>query len=605
MSRLQQNLAIVGKRQPDLVASVLEAGGGTLSVAPTRNGQATASAAGHHVHSAYDPWKEAQAWAEKQGAGCRSDEHVVVLGVGLLYHVEALLHRLGHERRIAVVVTDLRELHDACTARSMEGWLERIDWLWGGPDAIASVLTHSRQSIRVLRYGPAVRLHAEDYACVETALRRGAARAAGGQLHVAVVGPIYGGSLPIARYTASALETLGHRVTWLDQSLHHTSYLSAGDLKDSRLRQTMQARFVEWLAHSIQARLGEDPPDLILSLAQAPLTLPILDHLRKRRLLTAIWFVENHRLFTYWQQLAGSYDFWFVIQRGACLDNLKRAGARHVEYLPLAADPNVHKPMELSPGEFQELGADVSFVGAGYPNRRALFPQLMGPDWSFKLWGNDWKEPGPLAKVLQRNGARIDSETSVKIFNASKVNVNLHSFAGPGLDPEADFVNPRTFELAACGAFQVVDRRSLLPEIFEPVHLAVFDSADDLVSTVKRGLQDADARAAMTAAARQRVLAAHTYTHRMETLLNAIGVASPDRVGTILKGTRQAGMLAARPDVSPQVRTLLKDFPPTQRVEVQDLAARLRARGPGAAFSRDELLVLMLDEYRQEVRDFA
>jgi len=605
MSMLERNLAVIGNRQPAFASQLRGGGGGVIHVTPAQNGLPTASVKGCQLHSAYDPWKDALAWAEKQSAFCRTDELVIVMGVGLLYHVEALQQRLGDGGRIAVVIADIRELHDACAARSMEGWVDRIEWLWGQPEEIASRLIADRRPIRILRYHPAVRLHSERYAQVEAALQQRAAHSAGGQLHVAVVGPIYGGSLPVARYCVSALEALGHRVTWLDHSMHQTSYFAADGLKDMRLRQTIQARFVEWSGLFTQARLAEDPPDLVLALAQAPLTLPVLDHLRRKKFLTAVWFVENHRLFTYWKQLAGGYDFWFVIQRGDCFDNLRRAGARDIAYLPLAADPSVHRPMTLSEQERLEFGADVSFVGAGYPNRRMLFPQLMRSDWTFKLWGNDWNDPGELANVLQRNGARMDTTTSVKIFNATKVNVNLHSYAGAGLDPEADFVNPRTFELAACGAFQIVDRRSLLPELFDPGQMAVLDKVDDLTNIIRLSLQDSDARATKAAAARERVLARHTYRHRMEELLGAIGIASPDRVGAILKGSRQAGLLAARPDATPAVSTLLKGFPPAQRVELPDLAARLRARGPGAAFSRDELLVLMLDEYRQEVRDFA
>jgi spore maturation protein CgeB len=604
MSVLQKNLAALAKRHRELAAALLEAGGGLLSVSPARNGLPTASTAEGQIHSGYDPWKEAIAWAEKHESQCRADELVVIFGMGLLYHVEALCQRLGGRSRLAVVVADPRELHDACAARSMESWLDRIEWLGGSPEEIGVRLTGFNHPVRILRYAPGTRRHGEVYAGVERALQQAAARTAGGRLHIAVVGPMYGGSLPVAQYAAGALEALGHRVTWLDHSGHFASYVATDQLKDSRLRLTTQARFVEWLGMLTQARLGEDPPDLVLALAQAPLSLPILDQLRRKKFLTAMWFVENYRLFTYWKQLAAGYDHWFVIQRGACIEDLRRVGARQVSYLPPAADPRMHRPLELSPEEQREFGADVSFVGAGYPNRRTLFPHLLGQDWTFKLWGNEWGQPGALSGALQRNGARIDTATTVKIFNATQVNVNLHSHAGTGLDPDGDFVNPRTFELAACGAYQVVDRRALLSELFEN-DLAVFEKAEDLVGLVRLSIEDPAARRAKAAAARRRVLGSHTYVHRMTDLLAAIGASCPDRIGTILRGDRQAGVLAKRPDAAPDLRTLLTQFPATQRVELQDLASRLRTRSPGVSFTREELLILMLDEYRQEVRDFA
>src|SRR5690606_33108281 len=114
-------------------------------------------------------------------------------------------------------------------------------------------------------------------------------------------------------------------------------------------------------------------------------------------------------------------------------------------YLPLAAEPAIHSPMWLTSEERVELGADVSFLGAGYRNRQLLFPSLLGHEWTFKLWGNEWNVSGALQAVLQRKGARIDTPTSVKIFNATSVNLNVHSYTGEGFDPEGDGVNPRTY----------------------------------------------------------------------------------------------------------------------------------------------------------------
>ena len=49
--------------------------------------------------------------------------------------------------------------------------------------------------------------------------------------------------------------------------------------------------------------------------------------------------------------------------------------------------------------------------------------------------------------------ARLDLE-AVKIFNASRINLNLHSSPYHlGINPEGDYVNPRTFDLAAAGPF--------------------------------------------------------------------------------------------------------------------------------------------------------
>jgi spore maturation protein CgeB len=605
MNYLAQNLEGLRERYPALVQAVRENPGGLLTIVPSREGSPSATHEGRWVHSGYDPCREAQAWAEAQLLEWKAGELGVVLGVGLLYHVEALIARKPQGARLAVVVPNVAAFKDAASTRPMEAWINRVEWVWGMPVVMAEQLATKSAPLRFMTYGPAAYLHADTHRDLEAELRRIVAAKQGGRLHVTVVGPIYGGSLPIARHTVAALESLGHRVSWLDQSLHQASYEQFASCREPRHRLTMQSRFADLLSLGVITSLAEDPPDLVLALAQAPLNLAVLEHLRKKKFLTAMWFVENYRHLTYWQQLAGGYDYWFVIQQASCFEALKRAGARQVHYLPMAADPALHRPLELSEAEQVEYGADVSFVGAGYANRRTVLPGWLSKDWSFKLWGNEWDGADGLTSVLQRGGARIDTETCIKVFNATAVNLNLHSCAGEGLDPEADFVNPRTFELAACGAFQLVDERSLFPDLFAPKEMVRFTSVADVPSLTHTWLADSSGRREVAAAARRRVLAQHTYTHRMSELLAVIGMHQPDRIGAMVRGDRNAGVLGQRADAPPELAALLRRFLPGQRVELKDVAAQIKAKGAGQELAREELLILMLDSYRAETRDLV
>lgn len=605
MSYLAQNLEGLRKRYPALAQITQENSGGLLTVVPSREGSPSATHEGRWVHSGYDPRKEAHAWAEAQLLEWKVGELGVVLGVGLLYHVEALVALKSQGAMLAVVVPNVAELKDAASARLMETWTNKVEWVWGTSAAMAEQLVEKSAALRFMTYGPAACLHADAHRDLETGLRRIVAAKQTGRLHVAVVGPIYGGSLGIARHTVAALEALGHRVTWLDQSPHQESYEAFGVYREPRHRLTMQSRFADMLSVGIVTHLAEDPPDLVLALAQAPMNLAVLEHLRKKKFLTAMWFVENYRHLTYWRQLAGGYDYWIVIQQASCVEALKRAGARHVDYLPMAADPALHRPLNLTAAEQREYGADVSFVGAGYTNRRTLLPRWLSNDRSFKLWGNEWEGADGLASVLQRAGTRIDTETCIKVFNATSVNLNLHSCAGDGLDPEADFVNPRTFELAACGAFQLVDERSLLPDLFTSNEMIRFTAAAEVPALIRTWLDDAPGRRAIAEAARRRVLAQHTYEHRVKELLATIGVHQPDRIGAIVRGDRNAGVLAQQVDTPPELAAMLRRFPPDQRVELKDVAAQIKAKGAGQELTRKELLVLMLDSYRAEMRDLV
>ena len=109
----------------------------------------------------------------------------------------------------------------------------------------------------------------------------------------------------------------------------------------------------------------------------------------------------------------------------------------------------------------------------------------------------------------------------------------------------------------------------------------------------------------MATAAQTRVLSSHTYVNRMTDLLEQIGLAQPDRIGAVLRGDRQVEALRSRCATDLPLESLLKECPKGQRVELKDLAAHIRAKGQSAALRREELMVLMLDEYRSETRDLV
>ena len=148
------------------------------------------------------------------------------------------------------------------------------------------------------------------------------------------------------------------------------------------------------------------------------------------------------------RDLAPEEDVFFTIQREPFFRELSKLGLKNFAFLPLAADPEVYRPLDLTPEDSRRFGAAVSFVGAGYRNRLAFFQGLL--DFDFKIWGSDWNLNSPLGPFIQNHGARVSEEEAVKIFNASRINLNLHSSPYHlAINPEGDYVNPRTFDLAA------------------------------------------------------------------------------------------------------------------------------------------------------------
>ncbi len=409
---------------------------------------------------------------------------------------------------------------------------------------------------------------------------------------ILVVLPMYGGSLPVGRYCGNALRELGHVVEYFEAPEFFGAFSALKTLRVGTDRlDYLENSFLQVVSQAVLAKVETFAPDLVLAMAQAPLSRQALKRLRRDKVPTAMWFVEDREVFPYWKAFAPLYDLFAVIQKGDFPRQLADLGQPNSLYLPLAADPGVHRPLELSAVERRKYGSELSFVGAGYPNRRLAFRRLAGHE--LRIWGNDWDGETALAPYLQRDGARIETEEVVRIFNATTINVNLHSSVRPGtLVGDGDFVNPRTFELAACGAFQLVDRRGLLPELFAEGELALFSDMDELLRGVEFYRAHPEERAEVAAKGRARVLAEHTYAHRMQTLLRHASGLMPDRE---IRADDWRAQVA--PHLRQDVEALLLSLQLAPTVSFDDLVWAVRSRE--GSLTRLETSILFLDEWKK------
>jgi spore maturation protein CgeB len=352
-----------------------------------------------------------------------------------------------------------------------------------------------------------------------------------------------------------------------------------------------------FLAETIVARSLDWKADMVLALAQTPLLPDSLLELRREGIATAMWFVEDYRLFTYWKEVAGFYDHFFAIQKGNFSHSLAQVGQKHFHYLPPAASRHLHKPVTLTSQERQHYGSDISFVGAGYFNRLESFQQLMNYD--FKIWGNDWPKESAVYSRVQQDARRVEAKEIVKIFSASKINLNLHSSpTHTGVDPLGDFVNPRTFEIAACGAFQLVDERKYLSELFDVnFEVVTFKTTNELRSKIDYCLAHPDERAEIARQGRERVLRDHTYEHRMTELVDVIQSVRPN-LGKRM--TNHPSELIRRAGAETELGKFFKQFQRLDEELTIDRIAEHIRKGKGELTDVEGTFLLM-----KEFRDWA
>ncbi len=517
-----ENIRVLEQKNPVLAGKILEAElSGSYEILYSRSGKPVVKSGNITFHSLYDPVHEARQMIELSvnNGQLSSGQEIIVFGLGFAYHINAMVEQsvcgVIYEPRLEIIRLAMENIDLRPIFIKMNIYTDIEDLLPGIKKHLLwshqPSANHSREAFKDFQ-------KIRNDKSTSTHLLRGRKKE---RLKILVVSPVYGGSLPVSRNCYRAFKMLGHDVHFWDASIFKVPFEKALDLKiNNRNKKVLHDLFLHLISEMVVATCSEFSPDIVFAVAQTPLSRKALERFREKNITTAFWFVEDFQLMKYWKEYAPLYDLFFCIQKDGLIKEAIKTGAENISYLPLAADPEIHCPVKLGSHEKNEFGSMLSFMGAGYYNRQKFFMGLL--DYDFKIWGSDWPEENYLLyRKVQKCGQRLSTEETVKVFNASIVNLNLHSsVCHEGIDPFGDFINPRTFEIASCGAFQLVDQRKLLEEHFEPGReITCFSGIEDLRQLVNYYSKHDNERKQISNNARKRVMAHHTYKHRMKRVL--------------------------------------------------------------------------------------
>ena len=156
----------------------------------------------------------------------------------------------------------------------------------------------------------------------------------------------------------------------------------------------------------------------------------------------------------------------------------------------------------------------LCFIGNKDPKRIPLIESLLDDGVDLTVYGNCFLAAGPFWKHPLNFRPPVPFEKMGKVYNRFKASLNIHARV------VREGTNMRTFECAGYGIPQIVEARPKLEELFIPEEeILMFNCKDELLSQVDRLLHDEHLGTRLASNARRRVLAEHTYQHRVRTLL--------------------------------------------------------------------------------------
>jgi spore maturation protein CgeB len=270
-------------------------------------------------------------------------------------------------------------------------------------------------------------------------------------------------------------------------------------------------------------------PDVVLVVKGEVLTPETLRRARENSPGTVFlcWFMDMLRSYPQVEPLLPCYDRFFTYSWS---DQQELSALHpHVEWLPLAFDPDVHRPRPPSGPE-----AWVSFIGRVDRQRiavlRPVVEQVRALGGHSTIYGGiapgiAWLrhlrryDPFILEQVIRRS---LPPEEAAQVYGRSRICLNVHAANVAPAEPGRIGHNMRFFEICGAGGLQLVDRLQATDQLCEPGRdVLEYSGREDLLEQVARCVHDRGLRRRVASAGHATMLARHTFVHRAERLLRA------------------------------------------------------------------------------------
>lgn len=528
-----------------------------------------------NLHSGYDPVVEAAGMVDAfpfNGTGI-----LVILGLGLGYHLAELRRR--YPGADIVVIEGMQEIRDLCGKYGKGAELtSRVRFIVGAApvDAVAEIskihLKAGFPPLAVFSFAPEVAAFPEYYGPIKEALERTVSFRLRDRLRYPkfradlLTVALFDFGYFLTEEIARAVKALGHSVV----SVRGRKDESCGDILGRAIEaiSTRKPDFFLTINH-----LGFDEEGVLADMFEA-IEMP-----------AAIWYVDSPNLVVRaFPKNVSPFSSVFVWDENY-LGNMASLGFENVFSLPLGVDETVFRPRNLRTAERRMIGADIGFVGNSMVGpardqlakvplelraavektaqllgaaRETTFPEAVEAAMdrceraafgALPELGRSGFEAAVLwrATLLYRlsclrtleefrpcirgdggwrglvNGKfRLGPQLNYykelpSFYNACTVNFNATSIQ------MGTAVNQRVFDVPACGAFLLTDHQESIEGLFEVgKEVVTYKDRGEIADLVRFYLRDDAARETIAGKGRERVLAEHTYRHRIRTMTGTL-----------------------------------------------------------------------------------
>lgn len=322
----------------------------------------------------------------------------------------------------------------------------------------------------------------------------------------------------LEHYASLGLKTLGCEVAFLGyrEFLGSLSTMKRMIITRSNFSRRLASKYgVGKFNNATKLLASQFRPDLVLVIKGEAL-LPDTLHWfsEKLKTKTALWYPDDPRYFDSLSKIVSPYYSFIFTPAMRFVDEYRKVGAKHAEFLPFACEPSIHRRIPLSQGDIEKFGCDISFVGTFSWTRAKAIAALEAKGFRIKVWGAYWRYFKPRRNI----SGPVSGRVLTKIFNASKIVLNVHQ--GSDLKLKA---NMRVFEAAGCGSLLLTDNAPIVERHFIPGREVVcFANEGEMVELASTFLESRNDGNEVSSRANDRAYKDHTYTQRIGEILQTV-----------------------------------------------------------------------------------
>lgn len=250
------------------------------------------------------------------------------------------------------------------------------------------------------------------------------------------------------------------------------------------------------------------------------------------------WFADDRWRFDNFSKYWAPFFDWVSTDQPSTVKKYHKIGYNNVVVGAWACNENIYKPLDL-PKIY-----DVSFVGQPHGDRIKIINAIKKAGIKIECFGRGW----PNGKISQEN--------MVKVFNQSKINLNLSACSGKVnilkaigrifalkendklkfykismwlgnfktfLSRQKMEIKGRIFEIPGCKAFLLTDYADGLQDYYKiNEEIGCFYGKKDLVKKIKYYLDNTEEREKIENLGYQKTLKSHTYEKRLNYIFKII-----------------------------------------------------------------------------------